>query len=191
MSASIQQKIARCIQALNVESLDRLYSNMKVIEGYIQRKPIFLEWLHGQLTINDVGIPIGFSNRFHSSHLDTVKVWFLTMHAICGDMCLQGIDALNLSAFNNVNFPPQFQDYFTLSRLWLPNHFSGTVPEAEVCWIYSSNLVLIDDTHFQRCEWTLVLDGPPSISFDMNMVNQIYFNQLIFIKLYEYKKKKY
>ncbi len=137
---------------------------MKVIEGYIQRKPIFLEWLHGQLSIDDVGNPTGFSDRFYSSHIDTVKVWLLTMHAICGDMCLQGVDHLNLASLRNVSFPLQFQDCFTLSRLWLPNRFSGCVPDAKLCWVYSSNLELVDPVKFTCSEWVCVLDGPPSLT---------------------------
>ena len=135
---------------------------MKVIEGYIQRKPIFLEWLHGQLLIDDVGTPTGFSDRFYSSHIDTVKVWLLTMHAICGDMCLQGVDHLNLASLRNVNFPPQFSDSFTLSNLWLPDRFSGYVPDAKVCWVYTSSLDLVDPVKFTCSEWVCVLDGPPS-----------------------------
>ena len=146
---------------------------MNVIEGYIQRKPIFLEWLHGQLSIDALGTPIGFSDRFHSIHMDTVKVWILTMHALCGDMYLQGVDNLNLASFSNVSFPSHFKECFTLSRLWLPNRFSGDVPNASMCWIYSSNLDLVDDKRFQECEWTLVLDGPPSIFLQSKDVTQI------------------
>ena len=156
-----------------MESVDRLHSNMKVIEGYIQRKPIFLEWLHGQVTIDELGAPIGFSDRFYSSHLDTVKVWFLTMHAVCGDMCLQGVDHLNLASFNDVNFPQRFKDYFTLSRLWLPNRFSGEIPDADVCWLYASNVDLLNEEMFGRCDWTLVLDGPPSTSAYVRDVSRI------------------
>ena len=60
MTSSIEQKISRCIQALNVESLHRLQTNMNVIEGYIQRKPIFLEWLHGQLNVMTMVYRVGF-----------------------------------------------------------------------------------------------------------------------------------
>ena len=132
MTSSIDQKISRCVQALNVESLQRLQANMNVIEGYIQRKPIFLEWLHGQLIIDDHGVPSGFSNRFSSLHADTVKIWFLTMHAVCGDMCIQGVDHLNLSGFNNVHITSQMKEYFALSKLWLPNGFSGELPFASM-----------------------------------------------------------
>ena len=80
------------------------------------------------------------------------------MHAVCGDMCIQGVDHLNLSGFRNVHFPPQMKDYFALSKLWLPKGFSGEPPLANMYWVYTSNL---DDLQINGGKYTLVLDGPP------------------------------
>lgn len=174
MTSSIQQKISRCIQALNVENLQRLQANMNVIEGYIQRKPIFLEWLHSQLIVDDRGVPREFSDRFYSSHVDTVRVWFLTMHALCGDMCIQGVDHLNLSAFKNIRFPSQMKDCFELSKLWLPDGFSGEPPPANMYWVYTSNLEMLYRHVDLIGKYTLILNGSPPDTWDTRIVTSIY-----------------
>ena len=146
---------------------------MNVIEGYIQRKPIFLEWLHSQLIVDDRGVPRGFSDRFYSSHLDTVRVWLLTMHAACGDMCIQGVDHLNLSGFHNVHFPSLMKDFFELSKLWLPNGFFGEPPPANMYWVYTSKLDMLYGQGGQFRKYTLVLDGPPPRTWDKTIVPSI------------------
>lgn len=159
MSSSIQDKINRSIQALNVHSVDRLLANMQVIEGYIDRKPVFLEWIHEQVFVDAQGRPTGFSTRFNSPHSSTVKLWLLTMYARCGDMVLQGVERLDLSLFERVHFPKHFNDCFRLSVLHLPQEFYGVIPRADVCWVYSSDLHRISTARFLESNWVVVLTG--------------------------------
>ena len=162
MQSSIQEKINRSIQALNVQSIERLLANIQVIEGYIDRKPVFLEWLHPQLYVDEQGQPSGFSARFNSPNASTVKVWLLAMYAQCGDMVLQGVERLDLSMFENVCFPSQMNDCFNLSVLHLPMRFEGIIPRADVCWIYSNDLHRISKERFVASKWVVVLTGAPS-----------------------------
>lgn len=161
MQSSIQEKINRSIQALNVQSIERLLANIQVIEGYIERKPVFLEWLHAQVFVDEQGHPAGFSARFNSTNASTVKVWLLAMYAQCGDMVLQGIERLDLSMFENVYFPKQMNECFTLSVLHLPMGFEGIIPRSDVCWIYSKDLHRISKERFVTSKWVVVLTGPP------------------------------
>jgi len=138
-----------------------LLANIQVIEGYIDRKPVFLEWLHPQVFVDEQGQPSGFSPRFNSPNSSTVKVWLLAMYAQCGDMVLQGVERLDLSMFENVYFPKQMNDCFNLSVLHLPLGFEGIIPRADVCWVYSTDLHRISRARFIESNWVVVLTGTP------------------------------
>jgi len=161
MGKSIDQKIKRSLLALNVSSLKRLFSNMNVIEGYIDKKPIFLEWLHAEIEINDQYRPTGFSQNLTSAHQDSVKVWLLSMRALWGDMRLQALDVLNLSEFQQVHFRTTFDVPFDLQWLYLPRSVHGGIPEVSVCWLNDEQLSSISEERWLSGQWCIQIQKAP------------------------------
>ena len=161
MGKSIDQKIKRSLLALNVSSLKRLFSNMNVIEGYIDKKPIFLEWLHTEIEIDNQFRPIGFSQDLISPHQDSVKVWLLSMRALWGDMRLQALDVLNLSEFQQVHFRSTFGAPFDLQWLYLPKSVHGFIPHVSVCWLSDEQLSSISEERWLSGQWCFQVHKAP------------------------------
>ena len=163
MGNSIDKKIKRSLLALNVSSLERLFANMNVIEGYIDKKPIFLDWLHSEIEMDEQFVPIGFSPELTSQHRDSVKVWLLSMRAFWGDMRLQALDVLNLSQFQEVNFRKTFGAPFDLQWLYLPKHVNGFIPEVSVCWIHQKQILDISEFRWLKGQWSIQLQDAPLV----------------------------
>ncbi len=158
MKSKIDEKIARCLQALTTTDPNRLFSNMKVIEGYIERKPIFLEWLHPEIKILSDGVPTNFSGLLQGQHVDTVRLWFLALRALWGNIRLQGSRFLDLQSFDNVHFTPAFSEAFELEWLRLPKTVHSFIPSADVCWISANQAVSVDQGRWQNSSWALSLN---------------------------------
>jgi len=165
MGKTIEGTITRCIMALNVVDVERLFANMDVISGYIERKPIFLEWLTPPLVLNEDDIPIGFSGQYESKLKGTVQIWLLAYRALMGNMRLQTVRFLNLNVCQQVYFRPEFQEAFSLDWLYLPLKFGGELPDFRVGWLSSSGCHRISIGRWCQSQWVLVLEEGEEIAF--------------------------
>lgn len=161
MRSTIDQKIERCLQALSISDPEHLFNNMRVIEGYIDRKPIFLEWLHPEIKISSDGVPTQFSRVLKGEQVDTVKLWFLALRALWGDMRLQGSRFLDCQQFDNVHFTSVFSEAFELEWLRLPKRVHSFIPSADVCWLSDDQIVRVDQARWENSHWAVSLNGKP------------------------------
>ena len=134
MSKTIHEKIERSIQSLNVDTIERLYSNMDALEKTIERKPIVLDWLGAEYSVSRLGIPENAPQHFQSTHRETVWCWMLTLQAIYGDLRLQSVTALDLSHWRSVAFRTSFEQVFDLEHFRLPRHVSCIPSSSRYFW---------------------------------------------------------